>query len=113
VIVFFYCLASEVAHLWGKIDFFFVFMIYVNRYADRAKQIMCKAVVNEDANTQLIRELKAEVDRLRELLRIEGAEIGDGQSVLFSDCINTRGVTCSLQVQLGRIWFGLLYVCLF
>lgn len=45
------------------------------RYADRAKQIMCKAVVNEDPNARLIRELKSEVERLRMLLRMEGIEI--------------------------------------
>ncbi|XP_071110195.1 kinesin-like protein unc-104 isoform X4 [Haliotis cracherodii] len=45
------------------------------RYADRAKQIMCKAVVNEDPNARLIRELKEEVARLRELLASEGIEI--------------------------------------
>ncbi|GBP03587.1 Kinesin-like protein unc-104, partial [Eumeta japonica] len=28
------------------------------RYADRAKQIVCKAVVNRDTNAKLIRELK-------------------------------------------------------
>ncbi len=50
------------------------------RYADRAKQIVCKAVVNEDANAKLIRELKEEVQRLRELLRMEGIEIGEGKS---------------------------------
>ncbi|ELU07126.1 hypothetical protein CAPTEDRAFT_150014 [Capitella teleta] len=48
------------------------------RYADRAKQIMCKAVVNEDPNARLIRELKAEVERLRDLLRLEGIQIGEG-----------------------------------
>ncbi len=48
------------------------------RYADRAKQIVCKAVVNEDANAKLIRELKEEVQRLRELLRMEGIEVGEG-----------------------------------
>ncbi|XP_070207701.1 kinesin-like protein unc-104 isoform X2 [Littorina saxatilis] len=47
------------------------------RYADRAKQIMCKAVVNEDPNARLIRELKEEVARLRELLASEGIDIGD------------------------------------
>lgn len=31
------------------------------RYADRAKQIVCKAVINEDPNARLIRELKEEV----------------------------------------------------
>ena len=49
------------------------------RYADRAKQIMCKAVVNEDPNAKLIRELKDEVHRLRELLRVEGIVVGEGE----------------------------------
>ena len=40
---------------------------------------MCKAVVNEDPNARLIRELKSEVVRLRELLRLEGIEIGEGE----------------------------------
>ena len=44
------------------------------RYADRAKQIVCKAVVNEDANGRLIRELKEEIYRLREILKREGIE---------------------------------------
>lgn len=35
---------------------------------------MCKAVVNEDPNARLIRELKEEVNRLRELLQSEGIE---------------------------------------
>ncbi|XP_022101823.1 kinesin-like protein KIF1A isoform X4 [Acanthaster planci] len=45
------------------------------RYADRAKNIVCKAVVNEDPNAKLIRELKEEVQRLRELLIAEGIHI--------------------------------------
>lgn len=49
------------------------------RYADRAKQIVCKAVVNEDANAKLIRELKEEIQKLRELLRAEGIEIQEGK----------------------------------
>ncbi|XP_063696569.1 kinesin-like protein unc-104 isoform X4 [Culicoides brevitarsis] len=48
------------------------------RYADRAKQIVCKAVVNEDANAKLIRELKEEIQKLRELLRAEGIEVQEG-----------------------------------
>ena len=51
----------------------------VCRYADRAKQIVCKAVVNEDANGKLIRELKEEINRLRELLRAEGIEVEEGK----------------------------------
>lgn len=41
------------------------------RYADRAKAIVCKAVINEDANAKLIRDLKEEIIKLRELLRNE------------------------------------------
>ncbi|XP_070562203.1 kinesin-like protein KIF1A isoform X4 [Ptychodera flava] len=50
------------------------------RYADRAKQIMCKAVVNEDPNAKIIRELKEEVYRLKELLKSEGID-AEGTSV--------------------------------
>ncbi|XP_040469440.1 kinesin-like protein KIF1A isoform X18 [Falco naumanni] len=45
------------------------------RYADRAKQIRCNAVINEDPNNKLIRELKDEVARLRDLLYAQG--LGD------------------------------------
>ncbi|XP_044591191.1 kinesin-like protein unc-104 isoform X1 [Cotesia glomerata] len=48
------------------------------RYADRAKQIVCKAVVNEDANAKLIRELKEEIQKLRELLKQEGIDFQEG-----------------------------------
>ncbi|XP_060841951.1 kinesin-like protein unc-104 isoform X6 [Rhopalosiphum padi] len=48
------------------------------RYADRAKQIVCKAIVNEDANAKLIRELKEEIQRLRDLLKAEGIVVQEG-----------------------------------
>ncbi|CAC5401185.1 KIF1 [Mytilus coruscus] len=51
------------------------------RYADRAKQIMCKAVVNEDPNARLIRELKEEVAKLREILQHEGIEIEEERGI--------------------------------
>jgi|TARA_B110000305_G_C19290231_1_gene563814 hypothetical protein len=38
------------------------------RYADRAKKIQNKAVVNESATDKLIRELKTENEKLKELL---------------------------------------------
>lgn len=38
------------------------------RYADRAKRIVNHAVVNEDPNARIIRELRAEVDALKEML---------------------------------------------
>lgn len=38
------------------------------RYADRAKRIVNHAVVNEDPNARIIRELREEVDELRRQL---------------------------------------------
>ena len=46
-----------------------------HRYADRAKQIRCNAVINEDPNNRLVRELKEEVSRLKDLLYAQG--LGD------------------------------------
>ncbi|XP_062251408.1 kinesin-like protein KIF1A isoform X1 [Platichthys flesus] len=45
------------------------------RYADRAKQIRCNAVINEDPSNRLVRELKEEVSRLKDLLLSQG--LGD------------------------------------
>jgi len=38
------------------------------RYADRAKKIVNKAVINESATDKLIRELRTENDKLKKLL---------------------------------------------
>ena len=38
------------------------------RYANRAKNIINKPIINEDTNVKLIRELRAEISRLRMLL---------------------------------------------
>ncbi|KAI5628313.1 kinesin-like protein KIF1A isoform X3, partial [Silurus asotus] len=54
------------------------------RYADRAKQIRCNAVINEDPNNRLVRELKDEVSRLKELLYAQG--LGD-----IIETVNERG----------------------
>ncbi|XP_063064958.1 kinesin-like protein KIF1B isoform X3 [Engraulis encrasicolus] len=54
------------------------------RYADRAKQIKCNAVINEDPNAKLVRELKDEVTRLKDLLRAQG--LGD---ILDSDNVKS------------------------
>lgn len=48
---------------------------HTHRYADRAKQIRCNAVINEDPNNRLVRELKEEVSRLKDLLYAQG--LGD------------------------------------
>ncbi|CCD64622.2 Kinesin-like protein unc-104 [Caenorhabditis elegans] len=49
------------------------------RYADRAKQIVCQAVVNEDPNAKLIRELNEEVIKLRHILKDKGIDVTDVQ----------------------------------
>jgi len=43
------------------------------RYAERAKKIVNKAVVNESVHEKIIRELKEENDRLKKLLESSGA----------------------------------------
>ena len=40
------------------------------RYADRAKRIVCHAVVNEDPNGRVIRELRSELEFLKEQLKV-------------------------------------------
>ncbi|XP_070929843.1 kinesin-like protein KIF1A isoform X19 [Macaca nemestrina] len=62
------------------------------RYADRAKQIRCNAVINEDPNNKLIRELKDEVTRLRDLLYAQGlGDITDNVSDLENNNLNRGG----------------------
>lgn len=61
-----------------------MFNIYFNfhssRYADRAKKIKNKAVVNENPMEKLIRELREENDRLKKSLSGElPPETGGGQ----------------------------------
>lgn len=67
------------------------------RYADRAKQIRCNAVINEDPNNKLIRELKDEVARLRDLLYAQG--LGDIiDSMLLSVYWTGAGICLCLVV---------------
>lgn len=46
------------------------------RYADRAKRIVNHAVVNEDPNARIIRELRQEVEALKEMLKHATASEG-------------------------------------
>ena len=41
-------------------------------------------MVNEDANGKLIRELKEEINRLRDLLKAEGIEVGEGKQIFLN-----------------------------
>lgn len=53
------------------------------RYAERAKRIVNKAVVNEDANGKLMRDLQAEVALLKAKLRFYEPEL-EAESTLSS-----------------------------
>jgi hypothetical protein len=48
------------------------------KYAERAKRIKNKAVVNENPTDKMIRELKEENDRLKAMLQSGGVSIGAG-----------------------------------
>ncbi|XP_076053656.1 kinesin family member unc-104 isoform X4 [Oratosquilla oratoria] len=69
------------------------------RYADRAKAIRCNAVVNEDANAKLIRELKEEIQRLRELLKQEGIEVQEVGTLL------PPAAKCDVAGQEGKVTY--------
>ncbi|XP_072282972.1 kinesin-like protein KIF1B isoform X19 [Pyxicephalus adspersus] len=68
------------------------------RYADRAKQIKCNAIINEDPNAKLVRELKDEVSRLKELLRAQG--LGDIIDTSMGSLASSPS-SCSLSSQVG------------
>ena len=51
-------------------------------------------MVNEDANGKLIRELKEEINRLRDLLKAEGIEVGEGKQFFFN--LNSSLKNCSI-----------------
>uniref|UniRef100_A0A7N8XQ07 Kinesin-like protein n=1 Tax=Mastacembelus armatus TaxID=205130 RepID=A0A7N8XQ07_9TELE len=89
------------------------------RYADRAKQIRCHAVINEDPNAKLIRELKAEVERLRNLLFSQGLQEllgsagggrhGDHQMNEYSQCqtdvfVSVLQETEKIIAELNETW---------
>lgn len=87
------------------------------RYADRAKQIVCKAVINEDANARLIRELKEEINRLRDMLRAEGIDVEEGDnselfrrhkrdavSMVTEDAVDRLQASEKLIAELNETW---------
>uniref|UniRef100_A0A671KLY5 Kinesin-like protein KIF1C n=1 Tax=Sinocyclocheilus anshuiensis TaxID=1608454 RepID=A0A671KLY5_9TELE len=67
------------------------------RYADRAKQIKCNAVINEDPNARLVRELKEEVNRLKELLLSQGLSnriAASGNVHISNSCLRSSQEIC-------------------
>ncbi|KAF7723149.1 kinesin-like protein Klp8 [Apophysomyces ossiformis] len=78
------------------------------RYADQAKKIKTKAVINEDPNVKLVRELKNEVQALRQTLMVYAPEHLDKplpatatpQTIVFTDANgNARHLTKDEMVE--------------
>lgn len=73
-----------------------------HRYADRAKQIHCNAVINEDPNNRLVRELKEEVSRLKDLLAAQGVGPGSkGSGSVLAQHFQSQSQFLGTQVPTG------------
>lgn len=66
------------------------------RYADSAKRIKNHAVVNEDANARMIRELKEELAQLRS--KLGGGAVGMGGVVVPADEVYAEGTPLEKQM---------------
>lgn len=64
------------------------------RYADQAKKIKNKAVVNEDPNAKLVRELKEELEMLRGASR---------KSRYWGVILNPRSSSCVRRFERSRL----------
>ena len=53
-----------------------------SRYANRAKNIINKPTVNEDANVKLIRELRDEIERMKSMLSLDPVVLAKVQKEL-------------------------------
>lgn len=73
------------------------------RYADRAKRIVNCAVVNEDPNARIIRELRMELESLREMLKMAtgSSPVGDTQRVDIHDKLTESE---NLMKQISQTW---------
>lgn len=67
------------------------------RYANRAKNIINKPTINEDSNVRLIRELRAEIARLKALL-VQGNQV--------NKLTEQSSVKMGRVKMLSHLWFG-------
>lgn len=67
------------------------------RYADRAKSIVNHAVVNEDPNARIIRELREEVEKLKEQLTEAEVQITSA-FVFLNHCSDVSRLTHLLSL---------------
>ena len=85
-------------------------MLNYFRYADRAKNIVCKAVINEDPNAKLIRELQEEVQRLREFIRKKGISVEQG--ILFVKYTYIHTLKMSMKYSQTQMFLGIMHQCI-
>lgn len=71
------------------------------RYADRAKRIVNHAVINEDPNARIIRELRKEVEMLKEMLKHATASSPVGDRMDIHDKITESE---NLMKQISQTW---------
>jgi hypothetical protein len=82
------------------------------RYANRAKNIINKPTINEDANVKLIRELRAEIEKLKSLIDKNMASILTSAAFFWNLLITISGekfvLISSIVVRLAiyRAWKG-------
>jgi hypothetical protein len=67
------------------------------RYEDRAKRIVNHAVVNEDPNARIIRELRQEVEALKEMLK--NATASEGYKEVGSSLSHFSSLVCVLLLS--------------
>lgn len=97
---------SQVLKMYSKICLFlgkFIHVVFVIRYADRAKQIVNHAIINEDDNSKAIRELKEEVEKLKELLR-QGGSVPDGSFNGNTELIDKLKESEYLYNEMNQTW---------
>ncbi|XP_062520862.1 kinesin-like protein KIF13A isoform X2 [Corticium candelabrum] len=75
------------------------------RYADRAKRIVNHAIINEDPNAKVIRELREELDRLRSLLTAgtQGGVSVDEQKAI-DDMREKLAISERLMAEMTMTW---------
>ncbi|XP_019849545.1 PREDICTED: kinesin-like protein KIF13B [Amphimedon queenslandica] len=75
------------------------------RYADRAKRIVNHAVVNEDANSKIIRELREEVEKLRQMMLLGGGGGGGGVSTAEMESLKEKlQISEGLMAEMTKSW---------
>ncbi|KDR14387.1 Kinesin-like protein KIF13B [Zootermopsis nevadensis] len=72
------------------------------RYADRAKRIVNHAVVNEDPNARIIRELRQEVEALKEMLK--NATASEGHKEQRVDLTEKLSESEKLMKEMSQTW---------